>query len=89
MSKSEKDAAELELGDILFTVVNLARWFKIDPEEALRKTNNKFTNRFDIMMDIVKESGSSSLKEHSPTELQEFWQKAKHKQNEELKHVSK
>ncbi|MCH2226196.1 MAG: nucleoside triphosphate pyrophosphohydrolase [Candidatus Caenarcaniphilales bacterium] len=89
LSKSEKDAAELELGDILFTVVNLARWFKIDPEEALRKTNNKFTNRFDIMMDIVKESGSSSLKEHSPTELQEFWQKAKHKQNEELKHVSK
>ena len=80
--KTEKLDAELELGDILFTVVNLARWFKIDPEEALRRTNNKFTERFDIMMKIVKDSGSSGLKEHKPDELQEFWQKAKLKQLE-------
>ena len=80
LTEEEKDAAELELGDILFTVVNLARWFKIDPEEALRRTNNKFTERFDIMTEIIKATGSSGLKEHSPDELQDFWQKAKLKQ---------
>jgi len=82
LSDSEKADAELELGDILFTAVNIARWFKIDPEDALRKTNNKFTERFNLMMDIVKATGADSLKGFSPEELEAFWKKAKHKQNE-------
>lgn len=82
LSAEEHSEAELELGDILFTVVNLARWFKIDPEEALRRTNNKFIERFNIMVEIIKETGSSGLKEHKPSELQDFWQKAKHRQLE-------
>ena len=82
LSDTERTDAELELGDILFTAVNVARWFKIDPEDALRKTNNKFTERFDLMMEIVKESGQEDLKNYSPSELENLWQKAKYKQNE-------
>ena len=82
LSDTERADAELELGDILFTAVNVARWFKIDPEDALRKTNNKFTERFDLMMGIVKARGADSLKGFSPEELEAFWKEAKHKQNE-------
>ena len=82
LSDTERADAELELGDILFTAVNVARWFKIDPEDALRKTNNKFTEIFDLMMEIVKARGADSLKGFSPEELEAFWKEAKHKQNE-------
>jgi tetrapyrrole methylase family protein/MazG family protein len=82
LSDTERADAELELGDILFTAVNVARWFKIDPEDALRKTNNKFTERFDLMMEIVKARGADDLKGFSPEELEAFWKEAKHKQNE-------
>ncbi|MGK4455497.1 MazG nucleotide pyrophosphohydrolase domain-containing protein, partial [Klebsiella pneumoniae] len=40
---------EAELGDLLFTVVNVARWLKVEPEEALRKMLNRFTARFVAM----------------------------------------
>lgn len=75
-SEAEKFEAELELGDILFTVVNIARWNKIDPEDALRKTNDKFVRRFNKMVDIAKESGNA-LKAYKSTELEELWQQAK------------
>lgn len=77
----EKEKAELEIGDILFTVVNIARWFKIDPEDALRKTNNKFIKRFDLMVEIAK-SESKSLSDYKSYELEELWKKAKKKQIE-------
>lgn len=68
--------AELEIGDILFTVVNLARWFKIDPEDSLRKTNNKFVIRFDKMREILKRHGKQ-MHECSIQELELLWQEAK------------
>lgn len=71
---AKKTAAELELGDILFTVVNLARWFKIDPEDSLRKTNNKFVKRFNKMQEIA---APKELKDYSSTELEDLWQQAK------------
>lgn len=70
------EEAELELGDVLFTIVNIARWYKIDPEEALRKTNNKFINRFDQMIKICKSEGKS-MKDYSLPELEALWQQAK------------
>ncbi|MFM7457217.1 MAG: nucleoside triphosphate pyrophosphohydrolase [bacterium] len=88
LNDTERAEAELELGDILFTAVNVARWFKIDPEDALRKTNNKFTERFDLMMEIVKARGADSLKGFSPEELEAFWKEAKYKQNELWKALS-
>ena len=68
--------AELELGDVLFTVVNLARWFKIDPEDALRKTNNKFISRFDKMEEMLK-AQAKEMEECSVDELEALWQEAK------------
>jgi uncharacterized protein YabN with tetrapyrrole methylase and pyrophosphatase domain len=76
-----KAEAELELGDILFTVVNVARWYKIDPEDALRKTNNKFVKRFNVMETMVKSDGKK-LKDYSIEELEMLWQKAKRQTNE-------
>jgi ATP diphosphatase len=68
-------AAEAELGDVLFTVVNLARHLKIDPETALRNTNAKFRRRFKAMETTV--GGSSALEEKSPAELESLWVQAK------------
>ncbi len=86
LSKSDlsklKFEAELELGDILFTVVNLARWFEIDPEDALRKTNNKFVKRFNKMQEIAKASERKELKDYSSTELEALWQQAKRELSE-------
>jgi tetrapyrrole methylase family protein/MazG family protein len=71
-----KTEADLELGDVLFTVVNIARWFKIDPEDALRKTNNKFVKRFDLMMELCKKE-NKLMKEYSPAQLEDKWREAK------------
>lgn len=79
--KTEKDlkktSAELELGDILFTIVNIGRWFKIDPEDALRMTNDKFVNRFDAMIEIAKAGTDKKLSDYSSDELLKLWQEAK------------
>jgi len=64
---------ENELGDILFTVVNLARHLKVDPEMALRQTNRKFRERFRAM----ETSSKSPLSEQSPAELESLWTAAK------------
>ncbi len=78
-SPSSKLEAELELGDILFTVVNIARWFEIDPEDALRKTNNKFIQRFNKMVEIAAENpDKSKLQNYSSIELEALWQRAKY-----------
>lgn len=71
-----KEEAELELGDILFTVVNIARWYQIDPEDALRRTNNKFIDRFDCMMQLAK-SANKQLQDYTIKELEALWQEAK------------
>ncbi len=73
LDEAQRQAAELELGDILFTVVNIARWYKIDPEDALRQTNNKFVKRFDVMQKLAKKK----LSEYSIAELEALWQEAK------------
>jgi tetrapyrrole methylase family protein / MazG family protein len=75
-SKEMKIEAELELGDILFTVVNIARWFKIDPEEALRMTNNKFIKRFNLMQELCAKE-SKPMSDYAPVELEAKWSEAK------------
>lgn len=64
---------EEEIGDVLFSVVNLARKLKIDPEVALRNTNAKFTGRFMS----VEDQADGDVKSFSLEELEAFWQKAK------------
>ena len=65
-----------ELGDILFSVVNIARHLKIDPEEALRLSNLKFAARFREVERVLAANGRKVL-DGSPEELDVLWRKAK------------
>jgi len=71
-SKKIKD----EIGDLIFSVINLARFINIDPEEALENTNKKFIKRFQHMEDEIKEN-KKSLKVMSLEEMNMYWEKAK------------
>jgi len=64
-----------ELGDLLFALVNAARWMKIDPEAALRAANAKFAARF---REVEARAQSRDLKEMSLSELDGLWESAKH-----------
>jgi MazG family protein len=67
---------EHEVGDLFFTLVNVARFLKVDPEEALRKTNGRFRRRFAHVEREIAASGSASSE--TPLErLEELWQDAK------------
>lgn len=65
--------AEEELGDLLFTIVNIARWYKLDPTIALQGTNNRFIQRLSLMEKYV----DRPLEEYNILELESLWQKAK------------
>jgi MazG family protein len=67
---------EHELGDLLFTVVNLARYLKVDPEQALRKANGRFRFRFGGVEKQVSAAGLA-MRDVSLEKLEEFWQSAK------------
>lgn len=68
-----QDEIEDELGDILFSIVNVARWYKINPETALLRANRKFKARFQKMEELA----TKELQEYSPDEFEELWQAAK------------
>lgn len=72
----DKEAAESELGDLLFAVVNYARHNKIEPEAALNGTNNRFAFRFNYVEEQVKASGRG-WEDFSLAELDGFWAEAK------------
>lgn len=72
---ADDDAIEAELGDVLFTVVNLARWLKVEPEEALRKMVNRFSLRFETMEAMA----TVPLSDLSPEKWQSLWELAKSK----------
>jgi MazG family protein len=67
---------EDELGDLLFVLVNLARFVKVDPEQALRKTNAKFRKRFGYIERKLGEIGKS-LSQSNIEEMEALWQEAK------------
>jgi MazG family protein len=71
----EREIGE-EIGDLLFSVVNLARRFEIEPETALKKMNLKFRRRFAFIEKDLKERGKS-LEETNLAEMDELWNKAK------------
>ncbi len=68
-----KQEQEEELGDILFNLVNLSRYYGLDPENALAKTNQKFKSRFDY----IESHADKPLKEMSLEEMENLWQEAK------------
>tara|TARA_R110001592_G_scaffold7032_3_gene39478 strand:+ start:14277 stop:14741 length:465 start_codon:yes stop_codon:yes gene_type:complete len=67
-----------ELGDVLFCCMNLARFLKVDPSEALRSTNEKFERRFSYIESSVAQEGKQ-MKDLSLQELDKVWDKAKEK----------
>ena len=77
-ARTEGDAAaiEEELGDLLFSVANLARHLKVEPEAALRAANQKFTNRFTELEDSFRNRGIA-LRDASIEEMETEWQRIK------------
>ena len=73
---STPESVEGELGDILFVIVNLARFYKIDPEQALRKTNAKFRRRFGHIEKGLSVQGKT-LRDATIGEMEALWQEAK------------
>jgi XTP/dITP diphosphohydrolase/ATP diphosphatase len=75
IDEKQRSRVEEELGDLLFTAVNLARHLKVDAESALRAANAKFRARFGVM---EKRAGSfDALASLTPVELDGLWNRAK------------
>ncbi|MCK9502257.1 MAG: nucleoside triphosphate pyrophosphohydrolase [Lascolabacillus sp.] len=72
----DADKTESEFGDLIFSIINAARLYKVNPDNALERTNQKFIYRFNYMEKKVKEMGKS-LNQLSLEELEEIWQEAK------------
>lgn len=71
-----KKAIESEFGDVLFSMINYARFLRVNPENALEKTNKKFIQRFQYLESKAKEL-NKSLKEMSLAEMDVYWEEAK------------
>jgi XTP/dITP diphosphohydrolase len=74
--EGSKEKMEKEFGDVLFSLVNYARFIGVNPEDALEKTNLKFRRRFDFLEERVNEQGRN-LKEMTLAEMDEVWDEAK------------
>jgi len=72
----DHEKAESEFGDLLFSLINYARFININPEDALEKTNRKFIKRFQYLEDKARESGQQ-LQEMTLAEMDVFWNEAK------------
>lgn len=75
---NEKTAQMEEIGDILFAVANLARWLGVDPESALRETNEKFKKRFSVIETEAQKSGKN-LSDMTLVEMDDIWEQSKKK----------
>lgn len=71
-----RERQEEELGDLMFSVVNLARHLNLDAESALRKANHKFTGRFNFVEKRMRESELALTREYAEA-MEAFWQEAK------------
>ena len=74
---ADQEEREKELGDLLFSVVNLVRWYKLDAKTLLRKANLRFKQRFAHIEQAARQQGRK-LTELSLDEMESLWQEAKH-----------
>ena len=81
-STCSREDIEHELGDLLFSVVNVARLLHIDPEQALRKMNARFRRRFSHIERQVT-AGGGALEQTPPERFEKFWEEAKHLEKEQ------
>ncbi len=70
------DKVESEFGDVLFSMINYARFLNVNPENALERTNKKFINRFQYLESKAKETGKT-LKDMTLGEMDVYWEEAK------------
>lgn len=76
VSENNYDKMEAEFGDVLFSMINYARFLKINPEDALERTNKKFIKRFQYLEQKAKQL-NKSLDEMTLAEMDVFWEEAK------------
>jgi XTP/dITP diphosphohydrolase len=76
IKKGNKDNIEKEFGDVLFSMINYARFIGVNPENALEKTNKKFINRFQYLEKAAKKEGKQ-LSEMSLAEMDVYWEASK------------
>lgn len=76
IKQKNKDAMEAEFGDVLFSIINYARFLEINPENALERTNKKFIARFGYLEEMAKKEGKS-LHEMTLAEMDVHWNNAK------------
>ena len=76
IARGDKNAIESEFGDVLFSMINYARFLKVNPENALERTNKKFIKRFQYLESKAKEL-KKSLKDMTLSEMDVFWEEAK------------
>ncbi|MDF2453498.1 MAG: pyrophosphatase [Bacteroidota bacterium] len=79
VKNGNQEKLEGEFGDVLFSLINYARYLKINPEDALEKTNKKFIFRFNYMEQKIKAQGKS-LEGSTLEEMDKFWNEAKTKE---------
>lgn len=79
VKSGQKDKIEEEVGDILFSIVNLSRFLRIDPETSLRKTNRKFEERFKKLEKLAIEKGKV-LKDMTLLEMDILWEEIKNEE---------
>ena len=76
LAKGDKENSTQELGDFIFSVINAARLYKLNPDNALEKTNQKFIRRFNYVEDHSLKKGKN-LKDMSLEEMDKLWDEAK------------
>jgi XTP/dITP diphosphohydrolase len=76
VKNKDQQKAEKEFGDVLFSLINYARFLKINPEDALEQTNKKFIKRFGYMEEKVREQGKQ-IADCKLEELDKYWNEAK------------
>ena len=76
IKKENKENIEKEFGDVLFSMINYARFIGVNPENALEKTNKKFINRFQYLEKAAKKEGKQ-LSEMSLAEMDVYWEASK------------
>ena len=76
VEKKNKERIESEFGDVLFALINYARFIDVNPEDALERCNKRFIKRFQIMEKKLKEE-EKDLSDMNLEEMEKYWQWAK------------
>ena len=81
VDRMDADKAEAELGDVLFSLINAARLYHINPDNALERTNRKFIRRFNYLESKTLAQGRD-LKDMTLAEMDAIWEEAKRREKE-------